>query len=335
MRNKKQKRNPGRIIGPALLQQMYDAGKGRSKYLDKRANGNKVPMDKIYCYTTLVLYIRIWTYFWAYLRANAYKHRSIGALTTYLQWYADYLWDMGYSAWTIKTRVSAVKKGLGIDTVIWTAPRHRKDIHRSRGHANDQYLRRKAKKHRCIVLFCICVGLRKRKELKHVHGSDLIVRNGKAYIHVRKGKGGQARYVEIIGSQTEINIIIAMCKNAVKAARKKAEATGILGENDDLLFPFVPGDLDVHALRAIYACRAYLHVARSIDIIPDEDQYHFRFDMGGLVTDVKAMMYATEQLGHHRIGVIAGNYMWPLDYVMHADFSWLTDLVAEAIKFKN
>ena len=311
-----------RLIGVARLLELYRAGKGRSKHKDKKANGGKVPMEYIYSESTLLLYIAIWGYYLLFLRIFDLRHRDIGSLVLYLQWYADYLADAGYSAWTIKSRVSAIKKALGVNCQIWTPRRLRKNIKRSRGHASDGYLRGKAKKHGRIVLFCLCVGLRKCKELKRVHGSDLVYKNGVAYIHVRKGKGGQPRDVKIIGSRAEVEMIVKMCQDAVKAAKQKAAESGrAVKDNDDLLFPVLPSDLDVHAMRAIYACRAYLSAERDLSTL--DEVYHFARDMAGLQTDMAAMLYASEQLGHHRISVIAGHYMWPLDYVRHADFSWV------------
>lgn len=291
------------------LERKYEAGKGRSKHRDKSQNGGKVPMEYIYMITTLHLYVRILKSYRAYLEKYRLRYYSLQHMALYLQSYVYYLDDIGYSAWTIKTYVSSLKKALDIKGHIWTPTRHRINTRRSREHANARYLREKSKKYKRHILFCICTGLRKYKELACVRGTDLLYYGSTPYLFVPKGKAGQAREVQIIGTQAEIQCVVKMCEDA----------------GEDLVFPGIPRDLDVHALRAIYACRVYLHAARNLDMVERENLYVFRNDMGGLVTDKVAMWIASEYLGHHRISVIATSYMWALDFVRSADFSWLAD----------
>ena len=119
--------------------------------------------------------------------------------------------DLGYSAWTIKTYVSGICKALGSSSrFIHTPARRRADIRRSRGHGNEAYLRQVAERYRWLALFCVCVGPRKKKELRYIRGIGHREKNGKHYILIQKGKGGQRRKARIVGSYEEVDTIVAM-----------------------------------------------------------------------------------------------------------------------------
>ena len=49
-----------------------------------------------------------------------------------------------------------------------------------------------------------------------------------------------------------------------------------------------------------------------VEDIPPEDRYICRKDKAGIIYDRKAMLYASKQLGHNRIDVIANSYLHDL-----------------------
>jgi hypothetical protein len=78
--------------------------------------------------------------------------------------------------------------------------------------------------------------------------------------------------------------------------------------------------MDVHSYRGDYATAIYKMYARPIDEIPydkvdsygrlyQSDVYICRGDRAGLKLDKKAMLKASQALGHSRICVVAGHYL--------------------------
>jgi len=159
-----------------------------------------------------------------------------------------------------------------------------------------------------LILFCVCVGHRKYKELRFVRGSHLTkLRKGGYGICVPKGKGGRNRVARIIGTEEETAIIVEMCRKA----------------GEELLFPKLPSGLDVHALRALYAGRTYWDYVRHHP--ETKETYAFRGARTGLVCDRNAMRFTSRQLGHNRILVIATSYLWTLEEAKSLD---LRELIA-------
>ena len=74
----------------------------------------------------------------------------------------------------------------------------------------------------------------------------------------------------------------------------------------------IPSHYDQHVLRSIYAVCIYLSNERDLEDVPSKDKYYCRNDYNGIVLDRKAMMIASEALGHHRVNVIAASYIWPM-----------------------
>ncbi len=117
-----------------------------------------------------------------------------------------------------------------------------------------------------------CLGLRKNKELKTLHGKDFYEKDGELRCHIKSGKGRKAREEKFYGTIEELNT----CKHLIAIA------------GDGPLFPTIPNNLDVHYYRAVYASRVYHAHARDLDSIPHEDCYFCRGEKEGDVYDCKA-----------------------------------------------
>ena len=208
--------------------------------------------------------------------------------------YLRSLESSGKSAWTISTAMNAIAKAWGVSTseIDYVAPkRERASIKRSRYTVErDSHFSEAANKE--LIAFCSATGLR-RRELLSIHGTDLIYGENRRFWIKVTGKGGKTRIVDVIGSPYEIEVV---CKAMQKA-------------NDGIVFSHVHSAFDVHYYRSIYACRAYRSKARDIDTLDAKEKYICRKDKSGIVYDRKAMEYASKQLGHNRIDVIAYSYL--------------------------
>lgn len=210
----------------------------------------------------------------------------------------DYLKNLeakGQSAWSIQTSMCAIAKAYDISTesIPYVAPKRRRaDVKRSRGAAErDKHF--SIKKNQGLIDFCSSTGLR-RHELAALHGNQLAVDyKGEYIIRNVKGKGGKVRDITIIGSPKEIEYVV----NTMRAAK------------EGLVFQSVHSAFDEHYYRSIYACRAYKKVERDIESLENKDLYICRKDKKGVKYDKKALKYASEQLGHHRIDVVALSYL--------------------------
>lgn len=205
--------------------------------------------------------------------------------------YVEYMKQQGKSAWTIYTAVSAIAKAYGCSTVDLGADvpkRERAAVQRSRQNAiRDKHF--SEAHNQSVIEFCRSTGLR-RRELEALHGTDLIRSGEKLYIHVRNGKGGKERKVEVI--------------NNVKLVEKL-----MVQASSGLVFGKIHSGMDIHHYRSIYACDYYRQHAREIKDIPKEDRYVCRKDKKGIVYDKKAMLSTSKMLGHNRIDVIANSYL--------------------------
>lgn len=295
-------------LGREKLEQAYARGKGRHKHQDKI---DGVSGLYIYMSVTKRQYIRHWRRFCLFLARIHARYKSFEELLLYLELYVQYMIEEGYSAWTIKSNVSAIAKIIpGAAGYVHTPARRADDIHRSRRHGTAAYVGKMGKRYPHLILFCVCVGLRKYKELRFVRGSHLTkLRKGGYGICVPKGKGGRKRVARIIGTEEETAIIVEMCRKA----------------GEELLFPKLPSGLDVHALRALYAGRAYWDYVRHHP--ETKETYAFRSVRTGLVCDRNAMRFTSRQLGHNRISVIAASYLWTLEATKSLDLRALVAAV--------
>lgn len=272
---------------------------GQSKHAAKRAGTYK---QHIYSWGTYKAYLQQCCTFAKWCKAQARvlgnkQPRTLQDCREYIKSYMEHVQD-NYSTYTTKLILSALCKlyneypaqGLpfGLKTL---EKRNRANITRSRQErAGDRHVSQS--NNADIITFCKCSGLR-RSELAQIRGADL---NGNTLTVYRATKGGRARLVELCGNAEELATV---CKLAAAAGQNK-------------IFPHVHSNLDVHALRAEYAKRIYTQYARPADQIPRADRYYCRGNMAGLILDRRAMRIASNNLGHSRIDVIAGHYLYNL-----------------------
>lgn len=267
---------------------------GRPKRPDK-ADGSF--RRYIYSWQTYKSYIKQLALFarWCKLQHNArYLKECRQYVAEYMQTRSE------LSIWTQKLDLAALQKlyqeypeppekAFGIEL----QPRLRQNIRRSRQQAvrdADFSMSNNAD----LITFCKCTGLR-RSELQELRGSDLTADGN--YLHVtRNTKGGRWRMAPLAGTPEEIELVQRMCRTAA----------------DGRVWPHVPGSADIHSYRADYCQRIYLQHARPADQIPSADKYYCRGDRKGVILDRKAMLIASQALGHNRIDVIASHYLYNL-----------------------
>lgn len=209
------------------------------------------------------------------------------------------------SAWTIKTAGAALAKvfDCGINDFGYVYPKkERADIKRSRLITERDKHVSKAHNEE-LISFCKSTGLR-RMEVENLRGrythkgvthDTVFEQDGIWYIRVI-GKGGKYRESEILGDKKQIQRVVSLIQTA----------------GDSRVWAKVHDKLDVHGLRAEYACSIYRKYARSLEECRKEEHYHCRGDQKGQKYDKTAMQKASEALGHSRVSVVASNYFWKL-----------------------
>lgn len=301
---------------------------GSSKHQDKITGENS--RNKIYSYGTYNAYLQQCIQFVKWCKAT-HNCKTLDECRCYVDDYLKKNIDEKKSPYTIKLQASALAKLYGCSAYefINTPKRLRKDITRSRAtqiKGNTDFER-----------FCLCTGLR-RREITALRGTALVEAKGNYYIHVKNGKGGRERVVEICGTKEEIDFVIDKMKKA----------------EDNKVFSKIPY-VDVHAMRAIYASRIYNKYARekseyknerlilyhnrvvkiynskNIDIQNNLEYYDFSSQKGYTLkpgyTDVKTAYYCrndkkhicydrlsllkcSQNLGHNRASIVADHYLW-------------------------
>lgn len=279
---------------------------GRSKYSDKQvaaAEYDRLPpgqrtctkleyvnsaiRDKIYSHKTYEAYVKHINYFLLWCQ-DTYQCRTLQQCRTHVDEWLTLRTSQGLSAYTLKLEAAALGKLYQEPTshFVATPDRRRAAITRSRGYARRDY-GFSLEHHRELVDFCRGTGLR-RAELTALRGEQLIMRDGEPYIAVT-GKGGRRREAPIIGPHRD-EIVTRMQR-----------------AGSDLVWQSVPSHMDVHSYRSEYATAIYTAYAR--DDVPREDRYYCRTDRAGTVLDRRAMMAASQALGHSRVSVVAGHYI--------------------------
>jgi len=107
-----------------------------------------------------------------------------------------------------------------------------------------------------------------------------------------KGKGGRLRDCPILS------------KEAVERMQNTPSGQNVWSK--------IPSRADIHSYRADYCKSVYRLHARPIGEIPKGDKYYCRSDLKGVVYDKLAMLIASQALGHNRISVIAGHYLYSM-----------------------
>ena len=250
----------------------------------------RITIHKIYAWKTYRDYLHICCLFVKWCKKN-YNCKTLEECRPYInEWIASI---SHYSSPTQKAYVCAVAKLYDCSSTNFnpTPIRHRKDISRSR-HAAKRDRNFSEENNKEIIDFCKGTGLRK-SELECLRGDQLLFKNGHYYIAVTRGaKGGRYREAPIISN---IEAIVACIKNA----------------GNGKVWDYVP-DIDIHSYRSEYCCEIYRRYARPLNEIPKKERYICRCDQKGMIYDKQAMLIASQCLGHNRISIIAGNYLWNL-----------------------
>ncbi len=262
---------------------------GSSKRND-RLNGCQV--SRIYSWGTYRVYLRHSFDFVRWVK-DQYGVRSLEEAKRYAAEYIQVLTAAGYAPSTLKLIAAAVAKTYRCsvdDLGIKTAPRRRADITRSRGRkVSDIHF--SEDRNRDLVEFCRGSGLRNRKELQVVRGSQVEHREDGYYLVHIKGKGGKYRDVPVLPDYEDT---VERCCLAAGAGK---------------VWSHVSSHADIHSYRADYASAWYKRLARPVSALPKSERYVCRCDRAGVVYDKIAMQQVSRYLGHNRISVIAGHYL--------------------------
>lgn len=304
--------------GGSLRQQVYDElqrknGFGRNKHEDKKAG---ISSRYIYSFNSMKTYLKHAFYFVEWCKNQDYikeelnhKPRTLAECFPYVEPFLRDEEQRGLSAYTIKMQKSALSKLYGADlTHIKTKATSRANIKRSRGEVErDKHF--SEERNAAFVNCCRCVGFR-RSEMEKAKASDLM-QVGDLYFMRITGKGGRIRAAMLAGTPDEI-------------ARAVDYINGMTGQNK------IPNGADVHSYRADYATRIYNRYARPIEEIRGQSInyteltgktakggediyksaiYYCRRDRAGQALDRRAMIMASQSLGHNRESVVGEHYL--------------------------
>lgn len=276
----------------SALREKFDAGRGTSKHLDKKANGGKPLMGKIYCDTTLDDY-RVSAERFARAAAEDGNCRNMEEAREYVPVWLQSRIDSGKSAWTIKAEASALAKYYGcsyVDFGVDLPIRHQCDVTQHR--RDETYAGRfNPEEHPDLVRFCLDSGLR-RSEVANLPPERVTLdAAGQCWIHVVQGKGGKDRDV------------LCLSTSPYELARA-AEAAG-----RSTVFEAVPTAAPIHAYRRMYARSLYAEYAVDPETLPKKERYDCRGAYKGQRFDKAAVDIVTRQLGHTRLGVTVLSYL--------------------------
>ena len=273
------------------LRRQYERGHGTKKH----ENGTQ---GRIYSHNTYNTYLRACDAYTDFCYSRGVRlpepaKELVGAYVASLQ-------AQGKSAWSIYTSVSGIAKAFGCsisDFNVVLPERRRTNIKRSRqAVAGDATVSIHGEQYRILRVFGQCFGLR-RSELQSLQVQDVQILDNAIICHVRQGKGGKSRNSLFYGSAGELATI-----------KRYIEQTG-----EGRLFPkAIDKDIDIHAWRAQYACRVYKAVARPINTLSHSELYYCRGDLKGRIYDRHAMLQVSRLLGHNRLDLVAGHYLYTL-----------------------
>lgn len=303
MRGKREETKSVKMQGLEKLEKMYRTGKGTSKHGDKVAGSGAVA-GKIYSDVTLHTYKQAWGDYCTRMKETGYKvnghsprtlQEALGFMPLYVAGNKSRPGkDPGstLSAWTQRTYFAGAAKVLGCSASDYDLPtRSYSNIKRSRGIVkSDGHF--SEERNGELLSFARATGLRNEKELQQIRGTDLVVFPGGGYGIRVKGKGGRIRTAPIVGSSAEVASVVG-----------RMTAAG-----STRVWKRVPKRADIHACRREYAQRVYYSHARPIEEIPRSERYYCR-NGSTAIYDRRAMLIASQALGHSRINVIAGHYL--------------------------
>jgi len=258
---------------------------GESKHLAKQQG---VASDGIYSWSTYKNYHTKGRAFarWA---KEQYGCKTLNEARKYVNVYIQKYIDDGYSPYTQKHIACTLAKLYSCSTknFIPTQTRHRANITKSR--------RNKAifseSRNQEFVDFCRATGLRRHEVEQLKPGNLHFDESTGEYMLVNiKGKGGRFRDYPFLSKETAGKILNT--------------------PTDQRAWSKVPTRADIHSYRADYCRTLYELHARPLAEIPAKERYYCRRDLKGVVYDKRAMLVASRALGHNRISVIAGHYLY-------------------------
>ena len=274
----------------SLVRQVQDTLKqklciGEQKHFAKQQG---VASDGIYSWSTYQNYLAKACAFVKWAKEH-HGCRTLNDVRRHVDSYLKQHIDQGYSPYTQKLIACAIAKVYGCSTKDFmpTQVRHRANITRSRkGKAIFSESR-----NREFVDFCKATGLR-RHEIKHIKPENLRFdeSTGRYMLVDIKGKGGRLRDCPVLS------------KEAVERIKNTPDGQNVWSK--------IPSRADIHSYRADYCKSVYQLHARPLEEIPKDDKYYCRGDLKGVVYDKRAMLIASKALGHNRISVIAGHYLY-------------------------
>lgn len=264
---------------------------GTSKHQDKVSGVDTG--GKIYSYSTYQNYLVEGRRFTQWCRANT-SATTLEEMREHRNAYIQDNLDRGLSPATVKKRVAALNKVYG-DKIqgVQVPNRVRSGITRSRLECTNS-ANFSESRNRPLVEFCRATGLR-RHELAALKPEQVRMVDGRLHVCDVHGKGGRVRDVPVAkGGEEAVLRAVYNCRE---------------GER---VFKHIPGHADIHSYRADYCTSIYKEHERELGALPRTEKYYCRGDMRGVVFDRQAMLAASEALGHSRIDVIAGHYLYKL-----------------------
>ncbi len=263
---------------------------GESKKEARIKENTRYP-EGIFAHETQNTYTKQCLAFCSWLEEN-HPVRSIKYAQQYVGEYLEDCIAKNHKPATIHTKACALAKLYkchSYDFGIVLPKRTRASITRSRTVPDKKI----EEKNGDIVYFIKGTGLRKH-EVERLSCMDVFRDSAnKLKIYVAKGKGGRPRTVEVLEEYAE-----RIEQMAEKANPNKP------------MFGKVPKDMNAHYYRACYAQDFYDKCARTLDTLSTKEKYYMRKDRKGDVYDRLAMKEVSQQLGHCRISVIAGHYLY-------------------------
>ena len=275
---------------------------GEQKHTAKQQG---VSHDGIYSWSTYQNYLSKACAFVKWAKAE-HGCRTLSQARNYVDDYLKHHIDNGYSPYTQKLIACSLAKLYGCSTTdfIPTQVRHRSNITRSLKCKESGKSKAKFSevKNQDFMDFCKATGLR-RHEIKSLKPENLGYDHdtGTYKLVDIKGKGGKVRDCPIVSTKDGV---VEMVVNKIKNTP--------MGQK---VWNKIPSRADIHSYRAEYCKTIYSLHSRVIDKTLKHDRYYCRSELKGIIYDKRAMTIASRALGHNRISVIAGHYLYSIDSV--------------------
>jgi len=291
---------------PSLIKQVQEKFTAILCIGEKRheAKSRGIASQGIYSWGTFKTYMSQACAFvkWA---KTSFGCKTLAEARQYVDDYIKHLIDNGYAAPSQKAIACALAKLYNCSSkdFIPTQVRRRADISKSR--------QKKAvfseSRNQDFVDTCRATGLR-RHEIAKLRPENLVYdeATGKPMLINIKGKGGKIRNVPVLCDKVAERI------SNTPAGQK--------------VFPKIPSRADIHSYRADYCKAIYNLHARPLNGLPDSntfyldgemqnERYYCRKDMDGVILDRRAMLIASQALGHNRISIIAAHYLYDINHL--------------------